>query len=80
MPQQQNNKMGIFNIFIIIYNFISVLSNFFAGYVSYISIAILAINLFITINALKVDKNNKAEKVCLVFEIITGLVILFAFI
>ena len=48
---QQNKKMGIFNVLIIIYNLISVLSNSFEGYVSYISIIILGVNLFITINA-----------------------------
>lgn len=68
--------MGTFNIIIIIYNFISTLINSFNGTVSYISIGILAFNLFMTITALKQNKKNKAEIVCLVFEILTGLIIL----
>lgn len=68
--------MGIFNIIIIVYNFINTLINSFNGNVSYISIGILAFNLYMTITALKQNKKNVAEIICLIFEILTGLIIL----
>lgn len=68
--------MGIFNIIIIVYNFINTLINSFYGNVSYLSIGILAFNLYMTITALKQNKKNVAEIICLIFEILTGLIIL----
>ena len=69
------NKSEKFNIFIIAYNLISA---FIYG-ASIISILILGLNLYITLTVLKNDKNNKMEKICLVLEIITGIIILFSF-
>ena len=69
------NKSEKFNIFIIAYNLISAL---IYG-ASIISILILGLNLYITLTVLKNDKNNKMEKICLVLEIITGIIILFSF-
>ena len=79
MQNSQANKMGIFNVLIIIYNFITTLINSFEGYVSYISIAILVVNLLITITSLKKGKTT-SEIICLIFEIITALIIVFTFI
>ncbi len=79
MQNSQSNKLDIFNVLIIVYNFITTLINSFEGYVSYISIGILVLNLFITISSLKRGKTT-SEIICLIFEIITALIIVFAFI
>ena len=79
MQNSQANKMGIFNVLIIIYNFITTLINSCEGYVSYISIAILVVNLLITSTSLKKGKTT-SEIICLIFEIITALIIVFTFI
>jgi len=70
---QTTNKMELFNIIIIVYNFIRVLSDRANGYISYMSIAILLINLVITINALKRYGKTTSEIICLGIEIMTGL-------
>jgi len=72
-----NNKINIFNLCIIIYNFLSVLSNRTYGYISKISVIILAFNFFVTINNLKNNNNNNTlEKMSLIVEVVTALVIL----
>lgn len=73
-----NNKINIFNLCIIIYNFLSVLSNRTYGYISKISVIILAFNFFVTINNLKNNNNNNntLEKMSLIVEVVTALVIL----
>ena len=71
------NKVGTFNIIIIIYNFFCALVNSINDYVSFMSIIILALNLFVTINALKNNKKNISEIICLIFEIITAIIIVF---
>ena len=71
------NKVGTFNIIIIIYNFFCALVNSIKGYGSFMSIIILALNLFVTINALKNNKKNISEIICLIFEIITAIIIIF---
>lgn len=71
-----NNKINIFNFCIIIYNFLSVLSDRTYGYISKISIIILVFNFFVTINNLKNNGKNTLEMMSLIVEIVTALVIL----
>lgn len=78
MKNQQGHAIGIYNVLIIIYNFISVLVNRINGFVSYISIGILAFNLFITIYSLKNNGKTTSEVICLIIEIVTAIIILFS--
>lgn len=71
-----NNKINIFNFCIIIYNFLSVLSDRTYGYISKISVIILAFNFFVTINNLKNNNKNTLEKMSLIVEVVTAFVIL----
>ena len=71
----ENNKINIFNLCIIIYNFLSVLSNRTYGYISKISIIILVFNFFVTINNLKNNGKNTLEIMSLIVEVVTALVI-----
>ena len=71
------NKVGAFNIIIIIYNFFCALVNSINGYASFMSIIILALNLFITITTLKNNRKNISEIIRLIFEIITAIIIVF---
>ena len=70
-----NRKTSILNILIIVYNFIVTLVNSSKHFVSYISIILLAFNLFVTIMALKNNGKQKSEIICLIVEILTGVVI-----
>lgn len=75
---KSDNRINIFNILVLVYNFISVLVNRTNGYISYSSIILVIFNLFITIMAIKNNRNQKSEKICLVFEILTVVLILTA--
>ena len=75
--EHQNKKIEIFNIFVIVYNFLSVLINSINGYVSYISIGILLLNLFVSIMSIKNKGKNISEIICLIIEIVTALIIIF---
>ncbi len=70
-----DRKTSILNILIIVYNFIVTLANSSKHFVSYISIILLAFNLFVTIMALKNNGKQKSEIICLIVEILTGVVI-----
>ena len=70
-----NRKASILNILIIVYNFIVTLANSSKHFVSYISIILLVFNLFVTIMALKNNGKQKSEIICLIVEILTGVVI-----
>ena len=72
----ENNKINIFNFCVIIYNFLSVLSDRTNGYISKVSIIILVFNFFVTINNLKNNGKNTLEMMSLIVEIVTALIIL----
>lgn len=71
-----NNKINIFNFCVIIYNFLSILSDRTNGYISKISVIILVFNFFVTINNLKNNGKNTLEMMSLIVEIVTALIIL----
>ena len=72
----ENNKINIFNFCVIIYNFLSILSDRTNGYISKISVIILAFNFFVTINNLKNNGKTTLEMMSLIVEIVTALIIL----
>ena len=72
----ENNKINIFNFCVIIYNFLSILSDRTNGYISKVSIIILVFNFFVTINNLKNNGKNTLEMMSLIVEIVTALIIL----
>lgn len=73
------NKFSIMNIVIVVYNLLAALRNSAAGYVSYMSVFILGLNLFVSIMAIKNKSNVKSETICLIIEIITAIIIIASF-
>lgn len=72
-------KTAVWNTIIIVLNLLITIVNYIQGFVSYYSMIVLAVNLFVTIANLRREK-SKSETVCLVLEIITGIIIASAFI
>lgn len=72
----ENNKINIFNFCVIIYNFLSILSDRTNGYISKVSIIILVFNFFVTFNNLKNNGKNTLEMMSLIVEIVTALILL----
>ena len=77
---QANKKLSVANVLIIIYNLVSTITNSLDGYVSYMSIIILMVNMFLSITSLKKNGKTTSEVICLVLEIITAIIIVLGFI
>ncbi len=77
--QNNTKKTAVWNTVIIVLNLIITIVNYMQGFVSYYSLIVLVVNLFVTIANLRREK-SKSETVCLVLEIITGIIIASAFI
>lgn len=77
---QANKKLSVANVLIIIYNLVSTITNSLDGYVSYMSIIILMVNMFHSITSLKKNGKTTSEVICLVLEIITAIIIVLGFI
>ena len=77
--QNNTKKTAVWNTIIIVLNLLITIVNYIQGFVSYYSMIVLAVNLFVTIANLRREK-SKSETVCLVLEIIIGIIIASAFI
>lgn len=68
--------MEIFNILIIIYNFITAIMSYMSDQVNPLSIVMVIFNLVMTFSELKVNRKSTGAKICLAFEILTVIIII----